>query len=148
MYREQLVRLVHNKDDGSSDAMSISHAQAKFLRDLTTWQKMQLQCYPKLHDHIPLVNSATLEEAQLQLPSTFSAELCASLGLAQLATIKYELCDGQADDALHTLCQVIQEFNYNLLDKKNNVHGIVVTLQSESFLRVLTLDKKIAAKTY
>lgn len=43
---------------------------------------------------------------------------------------------------------MIQEFNYNLLDKKNNVHGIAATLRSESFLRVLTLDKQIAARTY
>jgi hypothetical protein len=148
MRREQLVHLVQTKDGGPSDATSISCARAKFSCDLNAWQKVQLQRYPKLHDHILLVDSATPEEAQLQLPSAFTAKLHQSLGLSQLAVIEYKLHKGQVHDALQALCQVIQEFNYNLLDKKNNVHGIAATLRSESFLRVFTLDKKIAAETY
>jgi hypothetical protein len=88
------------------------------------------------------------EEAQLLLPSAFTAELHHSLSLTQLAAIKYELRKGQAHDALQALRQVIQKFNYTLLDKKNNVHGIAVTLRSESFLHVFTSDKKIAVETY
>jgi len=95
-----------------------------------------------------LVNSATPEEAQLLLPSAFTAKLRHSLGLTELAAIEYELREGQAHDALQALRQVIQEFNYNLLDKKNNVHVIAATLGSESFLHVFTSDKKIAAETY
>ena len=109
---------------------------------------MQLQHYPKLHDHIPPVDSATLEEALLQLPSAFTAELREHFGLTQLATIEYRLHEGHAHDALQAFCQVIQEFNYNLLDKKNNMHGIVATLQSELFLHTFTLDKQIAAEMY
>jgi hypothetical protein len=148
LHREQLVRLVKTKDGGPSDATSVSRARAKFSRDLNAWRKVQLQRYPKLRDHIPLVDSATPEEAQLQLPSAFTTELRQSLGLTQLAIIEYQLREGQAHDALQALRQVIQEFNYNLLDKKNNVHGIAATLRSESFLRVLTSDKQIAARTY
>lgn len=136
------------KNDGPSDVVSISRTRAKFSRDLNDWRKIQLQQYPKLRDHIQLVDSATPEEAQLLLPSAFTAELRHSLGLTELAAIEYELREGQAHDALQALRQVIQEFNYNLLDKKNNVHGIAATLRSESFLRVFTSDKKIAAETY
>jgi len=139
---------VQPKDGSPSDLVSVSRARTKFSRDLNAWRKVQLQQYPKLRDHIPLVDSATPEEAQLPLPSAFATELRHSLGLTQLAAIKYELHEGQAHDALQALRQVIQEFNYNLLDKKNNVHGIAATLRSESFLRVFTSDKKIAAETY
>lgn len=136
------------KNDGPSDVVSISRTRAKFLRDLNDWRKIQLQQYPKLRDHIQLVNSAMPEETQFLLPSAFTAELRHSLGLTQLAAIEYELREGQAHDALQALHQVIQELNYNLLDKKNNVHGIAATLWSESFLHVFTSDKKIAVETY
>jgi hypothetical protein len=43
-------------------------------------------------------------------------------------------CKGQAHDALEALRQVIQGFNYNLWDNKNNVHGIAASLRSASFL--------------
>jgi hypothetical protein len=94
------------------------------------------------------VDSTTPENVQLQLPSAFNAALRQTLGLTELATIEYELREGQAHDALKSLRQIIQEFNHNLLDKKNNVHGITATLRSESFLRVFTSDKQIAAATY
>ena len=136
------------KNGGPSDIVSLSRTRTKFAHDLHAWRKVQLRQYPKLRDHIPLVDSATPEEAQLLLPSAFTAELRHSLGLTQLATIEYELREGQAHDALQSLQQVIQEFNYNLLDKKNNVHGIAATLRAELFLCVFTSDKKIAAETY
>ena len=142
------MHLVQAKNDGPPDLVLVSRARTKFLRDLDAWHKAQLQQYPKLHDHIPSVNSSTPEEAHLQLPSDFTAELCQSLGLTQLAVIEYELREGQAHNALKSLCQVIQEFNHNLLDKTGNVHGIAATLQSESFLHVFTSDKCIAATTY
>jgi hypothetical protein len=146
--RERILHLVQAKNDGPPDLVLVSRARAKFLHDLDAWRKAQLQQYPKLHDHIPLVDSSTPEEAHLQLPSDFTPELRQSLGLTQLAVIEYELREGQAHDALKSLRQVIQEFNHNLLDKKGNVHGIAATLRSESFLRVLTSDKRIAATTY
>ena len=131
---------MQTKDSSLSDALSISHAQAKFSHNLNAWQKVQLQHHPKLHDYVPLVDSAKPEEALQLFPSAFTAKLCEHLRLTQLATIEYE-CEGQAHDALQALHQMIQVFNYNLLDKKNNVHGIVATLQSESFLHTFTLDK-------
>ena len=85
------------------------------------------------------------ENAQLWLLSAFTTALCQTLGLTELTTIEYELQEGQAHNALKSLCQVIQEFNHNLLD---NVHGIVATLHSESFLWVFTSDKQVAATTY
>ena len=94
------------------------------------------------------MDSTTPENVQLQLPSAFNAALRQTLGLTELATIEYELREGQAHDALKSLRQIIQEFNHNLLDKKNNVHGITATLHSELFLRVFTSDKQIAAATY
>ena len=120
----------------------------KLWRDLNTWRKTQLQQYPQLCDYIPLVDSVMPENAQLQLPSAFTTALRQTLGLTELATIEYELREGQAHDALKSLCQVIQEFNHKLLDKKNSVHGNAATLRSESFLRVFTSDKQVAATTY
>ena len=109
---------------------------------------MQLQRYPKLRDHIPLVDFTTPEDEYLQLPSAFTPEMRRSLGLDGLGTIEYSLREGQAYDALSSLRQVIQEYNYNLLDKKHNVHGVAAGIRSGTFFRVLTSDKRSSANKY
>jgi hypothetical protein len=70
------------------------------------------------------------------------------LALYDLSAVEYSLWEGQAYDALSSLRQVIQEYNYNLLDKKNNVHGVAAGLRSESFLRILNKDKKATVNKY
>jgi hypothetical protein len=59
----------------------------------------------------------------LQLPSAFSATQRDDLGLANLATIEYDLHEGQAHDALHAIHEAIKTFNYNLAFKRINVFG-------------------------
>jgi hypothetical protein len=92
------------------------------------WRKIHLQCFPKLCDHIPLVDFTTPEDEKLKLPSAFTSEMRHSLGLTKSAAVEYDLREGQAHDALQSLHQVIQEFNYNLLDKHGNDHGLQATL--------------------
>jgi len=70
------------------------------------------------------------------------------LGLDDLSIVKYNLCEGQAYDALSSLRQVIQEYKYNLLDKKHNVHGVAAGLRSESFLCILNKDKNSSVHKY
>jgi hypothetical protein len=74
--------------------------------------------------------------------------MCHSLGLDDLSAVEYSLREGQAYDTLSSLRQVIQEYNYNLLDKKNNVHGVSAGLRSESFLRMLNKDKFSSVRKY
>src|ERR1700729_682969 len=140
--RERLFDLINTRDKPPSNDMAISRARTKLSRDLGAWRKLQLQRYPKIRDHIPIVDFTTPEDELLQLPSAFTTERRHSLGLDDLGVIESSLREGQAHDALSTLRQVIQEYNYNLLDKKNNVHGLVATLRSESFLCTLTTDKR------
>ena len=109
---------INAADKSPSDIVAISRARAKLSRDLDAWRKLQLQRYPKLRDHIPLVDFTTPENEQLQLPSAFTKEMCRLLGLDDLSVVEYSLREGQAYDALSSLRQVIQEYNYNLLDKK------------------------------
>ena len=96
--------------------MAISRARAKLSRDLGAWRKLQLQQYPKIRDHIPIVDFTTPEDELLQLLSVFTPEMHHSLRLDNLSIIKSSLQEGQAHDTLSTLQQVIQEYNYNLLD--------------------------------
>lgn len=84
----------------------------------------------------------------MQLPSAFTEPMRSTLGLTNLAAVEYALREGQAHDALQSLRQVIQEFNYNLLDKRDNVHGLDAVLRSETFLRLFTTDKHNAATKY
>lgn len=147
-YRNQLRKLIKVNEKSPSDRQVISRARAKLSRDLGLWRKVQLQHFPKLRDHIPLVDFTTPEEEELKLSSAFTLEMRHLLGLAKLGDIEYNLREGQAYDALQSLHQVIQEFNYNLLDKRGNAHGVQATLRSESFLSLFTADKHAAAAKY
>jgi hypothetical protein len=140
--------MVQTSDKSASDSVAISRARAKLSRDLGTWRKTQLQRYPKLRDHIPVVDFTTPEVEDLRLPSTFTQAMRQSLGLNDLSNFEYSLREGQAYDALSSLRQVIQEYNYNLLDKKHNIHGVAAGIRSESFLRMLTSDKRSSANKY
>lgn len=146
--RNRLRKLIKANDKSPSDHQAISQARAKLSQDLGVWCKVQLQRFPKLRDHIPLVDFTTPEEEELKLPSAFTPEMRHLLGLAKLGNVEYNLREGQAHDALQSLRQVIQEFNYNLLDKRGNVHGVQATLRSESFLRLFTADKHAATAKY
>jgi hypothetical protein len=146
--RERLHSLIEVENKTTSDSVAVSRARAKLSRDLGTWRKTQLQRYPKLHNHIPLIDFTTPEDEHLQLPSAFTPEMCRSLGLGDLGTVEYSLREGQAYDALSSLRQVIQEYNYNLLDKKHSVHGVAAGIRAGTFLRVLTSDKRSSANKY
>jgi hypothetical protein len=147
-FRECLQHLVEAPDKSASDSVAISRAHAKLSRDLGTWRKTQLQRYPKLRDHIPIVDFTTPEAEHLKLLLAFTQEMCRSLGLSDLHAAEYNLREGQAYDSLSSLRQVIQEYNYNLLDRKHNVHGVAAGIHSESFLRILTSDKRSSANKY
>jgi hypothetical protein len=57
------------------------------------------------------------KDEHLQLPSAFTPQMRHSLALDDLGTVEYSLREGQAYNALSSLRQVIQEYNYNLLAK-------------------------------
>lgn len=122
--------------------------RTKLSRDLKAWQKIQLQRYPKLRKHIPLVDITAPQDETFQLPSDFTSELRRSLDLDKLAKIEYELREGQAHDALSALRQSIQEYNHNLLDKRNNIYGTRENMRSQSFFKTLNADKLLAAEQY
>ena len=83
--------MLRTANDSAPDTVSVTRVHTKLWRNLNTWQKTQLQQYHLLCDYNQLVDSAMPENAQLQLPSAFTAALCQTLGLTELATIEYEL---------------------------------------------------------
>jgi hypothetical protein len=76
-----------------------------------------------LCDHIPVSDSTKPKDDHLPLPLAFTTTQQTGLGLADLTAIRYDLCEGQAHDALHAVCKAIKTFNYNLAYKKTNIHG-------------------------
>lgn len=138
-----------NTDDRTrSDNDAISRARTKLSRDIKTWRRQQFDRFPSIRKHIPLVDFTTPELEQLKLPSEFTPAMRRALGLTDLATIEYELREGQAHDALSALRQVIQEYNHNLLDKNGNIHGTKEGLRSATFFKILSADKMSAVAKY
>jgi hypothetical protein len=70
------------------------------------------------------------------------------LGPANLSTIEYSLWEGQAHDALHSICEAIKTFNYNIAFKKKNVHGQSTNTWAQTFLQSLASDKVSTTDKY
>ena len=86
------------------------------------WRAYLFDHYPRLRNHIPAADSTKPEDDSLQLPSVFTPSQRINFGLTDLAAIEYDLCEGQAHDALHVVHEAIKTFNYNLAFKKTNIH--------------------------
>ena len=87
------------------------------------WRAYLFDHYPRLRDHIPAADSTKPQDDSLQLPSVFTPSQRINFGLTDLATIEYDLREGQAHDALHVVREAIKTFNYNLAFKNTNIHG-------------------------
>ena len=72
----------------------------------------------------------------------------AALGLDSLATIEFTLQEGQAHDALESLCIAIKTFNYNFQFKTNHVFGQGPNTHAQAFLWELSAGKVSAADKY
>ena len=104
------------------------------------WRAYLFDHYPRLCDHIPAVDSTKPEDDSLQLPSVFTPSQRINFGLTNLAAIGYDLCEGQAHDALHVVCEAIKMFNYNLAFNKTNIHGQRANTPAQNFLQSLSKD--------
>ena len=72
----------------------------------------------------------------------------AAFGLDSLATIELMLQEGQAHDALESLCITIKTFNYNFQFKTDHVFGQGPNARAQAFLQELSAGKVSAADKY
>jgi hypothetical protein len=107
------------------------------------WRVYLFDHYPRPHDHIPVADSTKPEDDSLQIPSVFTPSQRINFGLTDLTTIKYDLHEGQAHDALYAVFEAIKMFNYNLAFKKTNIHGQQANTQAQTF-HIITLDALIS----
>jgi hypothetical protein len=112
------------------------------------WRVYLFNHYPRLRDHIPAVDSTKPEYDSLQLPLVFTPSQQINFGLTNLAAIKYDLCEGQAHDALHVVCEAIKTFNYNLAFKKTHIHRQRANTRAQTFLQSLSKDRVSTADKY
>lgn len=130
------------------DDTTISKIRVKLCRDIAQWRTYLFDHYPRMHDHIPMTDSTKPKDYSLQLPSAFTHPQRNNLGLADLAAIKYDLCEGQAHDTLHAVREAIKTFNYNLAFKKMNIHGQRANTRAQTFLQSLAKDRVSATDKY
>jgi hypothetical protein len=112
------------------------------------WRVYLFDHYPRLRDHIPAADSTKPEDDSLQLPSVFTPSQQINFSLTDLATIEYDLREGQAHDALHAVREAIKTFNYNLAFKETHIHGQWANTQAQTFLQLLSKDRVSAADKY
>jgi hypothetical protein len=131
-----------------TETEAMAAARVRLRRNIDQWREYQLQHYPQLRPQIKPGDLGKPEDDALVLPSTFPRTMRARLNLGELATIEYNLREGQAHDALRDLRLAIKTFNYNLSLKKINIHGQSANTRAQAFLQSLSADKINAAEKY
>jgi hypothetical protein len=126
----------------------ILRARKKLQQELITWRQTQFVVSPLLKPYIGAVDPTLPEMEELMLPSYFDQHMRKHLGLTSLATIEYQLREGQAYDALEDVREKIKIFNANLDFKKANVFGQRANTRAQAFLSQLAADKVNGAEEY
>lgn len=65
---------------GPPESDTVSKARAKLRRDTVQWRSYQFEHYPKLRDHILLVNFGRPADESLRLPPAFTPAMRAGGG--------------------------------------------------------------------
>jgi len=127
---------------------AIQRARNKIQQELISWHQIQFVSCPLLKPYIGVIDPISPETAELMLPSYFDQHMREHLGLTSLAAIEYQLCEGQAYDALEDVREKIKIFNANLDFKKANVFGQRANTRAQGFLSQLAADKVSGAEKY
>ncbi|RXW12072.1 hypothetical protein EST38_g13784 [Candolleomyces aberdarensis] len=112
------------------------------------WQLMQFQLWPRLQDLLKLDKAVLIENEPLFLPSQVSQSHRTYYGLDEAACLEYTLHEGQAHDALDSLCLAIKVYNHNIAFKEKHVHGQGPSTRSQAYLKTLQDDKLKAFHKY
>jgi hypothetical protein len=102
------VKLADIKDPTFAQHSAVTKGHTKLWQDIIQWREYQFKHFPQLCDHCPPVDFSTPEVESLSLPLAFTPAMHTSLNLENLATIEYDLQEGQAHDALHGIQEAIK----------------------------------------
>lgn len=135
------------KGDISSEALK--ERRRVLCREVNTWRKTQICSVPLIEDLLAGTDvHVEHEDETLFLPSDFPSHQHASLGLGEMAEIEYQLREGEANDAVGSLCQSIIHSMVLLETKGKHSRGIYQNTRALKYINNVKDKKAIWASRY
>lgn len=127
---------------------AIRSARKKHYTSVEAHRTDLLKRAPQLRDDMLEVDYERPEAAAILLPSSFSAGDRHSKGLDAMASVEYDIRQGQAHDALRNLRSEISIRNWNIREKKAQIHGIGANTRAQNYLKTLSNNIQSAGDMY
>jgi len=117
------------------DTSSILSRRRSLADEIFSWRKTQMRALPQLETFLTTVDpNVNAEDDILFLPSDIKKTDHASLEITSLASIEYQLREGQANDAITSLCNTILH-GMVLRDAKNeHARGVFQNTRALTFI--------------
>ena len=124
---------MHPED--SIDSSSILSWRQSLADEIFSWCKTQMRALPQLENFLSTVNpNVNAEDNILLLLSDIKKTDHMNLGITSLASIEYQLREGQANDAITSLCNTILH-SMVLQDAENkHAHGVFQNTRALMFI--------------
>ncbi|EDR04394.1 uncharacterized protein LACBIDRAFT_304634 [Laccaria bicolor S238N-H82] len=140
--KQNELKLSIKKNDIPSD--TLQQQQHALAREIHSWRKTQLRATPAIENHIEATDvHVEAEEEPLYLPSDFLPEEHGSLGLTTVAEVEYQLREGEANDAVTSLCQAIIHGMVLLENKSQHSRGVYQNMRALTYMNNVK-DRKAA----
>jgi hypothetical protein len=119
------------------------------MREIHSWRKTQIHAVPAIEDCIEATDiHMEAEDEPLYLPSDFLPDEHASLGLTTMAEVEYQLREGEANDAVTSLCQAIVHGMVLLETKGQHSHGVYQNTRALTYINNVKNRKAAWASRY
>ncbi|KAF8204536.1 hypothetical protein BJ912DRAFT_277 [Pholiota molesta] len=146
--KQRELRHLISYPEGSDPAAIISRRQSLAL-EITSWRKSQLKALPQLDHFITSTDPNTnAEDDILFLPSDIPFEQHETLGITPVAFIERELREGQANDAISSLCNSILHTMVLRDAKKEHAHGVYQNTRAGKFINSVKAKKRLWMARY
>jgi len=135
-------------------ANNLSPEQVKTRRtqlgdEIRSWRKQQARALSHMEDvHLRMDPAISSEDEVLFLPSDFSLQDRDSMGLNEAARIEVQLREGEANDAISSLCDSVLH-KMVLLDAKNtNSRGVFQNTRALKYINATNERKNLSISRY
>jgi hypothetical protein len=138
------------KDNESLGSRSNLSSQRQALgEEIDSWRKTQFRAIPELETLYSTIDPSTHpEEENLFLPSDIPIDQHVRLGIGSLAAIEYQLREGQANDAVQSLCNTILH-GMVLRDAKNaHARGVYQNTRALKYINAVKAKKRTWMSRY
>ncbi|KAH9911810.1 hypothetical protein B0H21DRAFT_714219 [Amylocystis lapponica] len=131
-----------------TESVDITQIRKRLEGAFTKWRSIQLKHYPALQPHVARTMKVAAEDQKLWLPSDFLSDAeRIQVGIHSLTSFKRALREAEANDALHSVKEVLKREALSTKFKQNHICGQKDCTRANDVIRAhVATKRKVAAK--